>query len=98
MTFRDSQLQKRYERVVSIVHGCPRDQLPVYALLDACQWFRFIDGDESPRAHEAMELLLSPELRPALRDWYHRLGDQMNPFAMQFRNYLSERAGENFGS
>ena len=96
MRFRDAQLQKRFERVMSTVHDCPPDQLPVCALLDACQWFHFIDGDESPRSSEAIELLLSPELRPALREWYRRLGDQMNPFAIEFRDQLSEIAGERF--
>jgi hypothetical protein len=97
MTFRDAQLQKRFERVISIAQSCPPDQLPIHALLDAWNWFRLIDGVESPRSSEAIELLLSPELRPALRDWYHRWGDQMNPFAIEFRDHLSEIAGEKFG-
>jgi hypothetical protein len=67
MIFRDPQLQKHVERVVSIVQGCPADQLPICALLDAWQWFHLTEGDESPRASEAVEHLLSPELRPALR-------------------------------
>jgi hypothetical protein len=97
MQFRDVQLQKRFEWVISTVRGCPPDQLPVCALLDACLWFRFIDGDQSPRSVEAIELLLSPELRPALRNWYRRLGEQMNPFAIEFRDQLGEIAGETFG-
>ena len=96
MTFRDGQLQKRFDRVVSTVQDCPPDQLAVCALLDACQWFRLIEGDESPRASEAIEHLLSPELRPALRIWYRRLGYQMNPYAIEFRDQLSDMAGEVF--
>lgn len=96
MTFRDPQLQKRFERVISTVQDCPPDQLPICALLDACQWFRLTDGHESPRASEAIELLLSPELRPALRNWYRRFGDEMNPYAIEFRDQLGELAGELF--
>jgi hypothetical protein len=94
LTFRDAQLQKRCERVISTARDCPPDQLPIHALLDACNWFRLIEGEESPRSAEAIELLLSPELRPALRDWYRRMGDDLNPFADEFREQLSELAGE----
>lgn len=97
MTFRDAQLQKHFERVVSKVQGCPPDQLPVCGLLDAWHWFRLIEGEESARSSEAIELLLSPELRPALRDWYRRFGEKLNPFAIEFRDQLSAIAGEKFG-
>ncbi|HEX3627157.1 MAG TPA: hypothetical protein VH280_17250 [Verrucomicrobiae bacterium] len=97
MTFRDAKLQQRYERITSSVQGYPPDQLPVWGLIDSWYWFRLIEGEESPRASEAIELLLSPELRPALRAWYRRLGDQMNPFALEFRDHLGAAAGETFG-
>ena len=97
MTFRDTQLQKHFERVVSVVQGCPPDQLPICALLDAWQLFSRMDGEKSPRASEAIEHLLSPELRPALRSWYRRCGDKMNPTATEYRDRLSEMAGERFG-
>ena len=96
MTFRDPQLQKHYEKAVSLVQGCPPDQLPVCALLDAWHWFHLIEGDDSPRAGEAVELLLSSELRPALRSWYRRCGEDMNPAALDFRNRLGDLAGERF--
>jgi hypothetical protein len=97
MVFRDTQLQKHFERVVSIVQGCPPDELPICALLDAWQWFRLTEGDDSSRASEAIEHLLSPELRPALRSWYRRYGDKMNPAAIEFRDRLGVKAGERFG-
>lgn len=97
MTFRDAELQKRFERVLSTAQSCPPEQLPVCALLDAWHWFRLLDGEDSPRSSEAIELLLAPELRPALRDWYRRLGDEMNPYAIEFRDQLGELAGELFG-
>jgi len=97
MTIRDPKLQKHYERVVSVVQGCPPDQLPICALLDAWQLFQRIEGDASPPTREAMEHLLSAELRPALRSWYQCCGEDMNPTALEFRDHLGELAGERFG-
>jgi hypothetical protein len=97
MTFRDAQLQKHYERAVSVVQGCPPDQIPICALLDAWHWFYLTDGNASPQASEAIEHLLSSKLRPALRNWYHRHGAGMNPAATEFRDRLSDLAGEKFG-
>jgi len=97
MTFRDTQLQKHFERVVSIMQGCPPDQLPICALLDAWHWFHLIEGDDSPRATEAIEHLLSPELRQGLRSWYRGHAENMNPAAVEFRDRLGMIAGETFG-
>ena len=96
MTFRDSQFQLHFERTVPLVQGCPTEERPVCALLDACQWFRVTEGDALPRASVAIEHLLSTELRPALRSWYHRHGADMNPAATEFRDRLSQLAGESF--
>ncbi len=97
MTFRDSQLQSHYERVVSLVQDCPTEERPVCALLDAWYLFHLIEGDASIRACEAIEHLLSSELRPALRSWYHRHEADMNLAATEFRDHLSQMAGEQFG-
>ena len=97
VTFRDPQLQKHFERAVSLVQGCPPEQLPICALLDAWHWFHLTEGDDSPGAKEAIEHLLSLELRPGLRSWYQRWGAGMNPAAVEFRDRLSELAGERFG-
>jgi hypothetical protein len=97
MTFRDPKLQQHCERAVTVVKGCPPEQLPVLGLLDAWHWFHLVEGQDSPRVAEALELLLSPELRPALRQWYRDAGENMNENALQFRDRLSELAGERFG-
>jgi hypothetical protein len=55
------------------------------------------EGEESPLAAEAIEHLLSTELRPAVRHWYNRQGAGMNENAMRFRERLSGLAGERFG-
>jgi hypothetical protein len=97
MTFRDPKLQQHCERAAAVVSGCPPEQLPVLGLLDACYWFRVTEGEDSPRAAEAIEHLLSSEFRPALRQWYQRHGADMNESAIHFRERLSELAGERFG-
>jgi hypothetical protein len=41
-----------------------------------------------------MDHLLSPKLRPGLRDWYGRCGTELKPAAIHFRERLSQLAGE----
>ena len=97
MIFRDAKLQEHCERAAAVVPDCPTGQRPVLGLLDAWDWFRLIEGEDSPRVAEAVELLLSPELRPALRQWYQRWGSNMNEGAIELRDRLSVLAGEKFG-
>ncbi|MGA1237210.1 MAG: hypothetical protein ACO34E_10125 [Limisphaerales bacterium] len=97
MIFADAKLQQHVERAVTIMTSLPDEQRPVCGLLDAFQFFSLTEGEDSPRAAEAMKHLLSAELRPALRSWYRRCGDDMNPAAMEFREHMSELAGERFG-
>jgi hypothetical protein len=97
MTFRDAKLQQHCERAAAIVSGCPAEQRPVLGLLDAWYWFHLTEGEQSPRVAEAVEHLLSPELRPALRQWYQRCGPDMNENAISVRDRLSKLAGERFG-
>ena len=97
MTFREPKLQEHVERVVSLVQGGPPEEIPVSALMDAWHFFHLVEGDESPCTQEALEHLLSKELRPALRGWYRRAGDAMNPSAIAFRDRLGQMAGECFG-
>jgi hypothetical protein len=97
MTFRDQILQRHVERASACITEVPNDQLAICGLLDAEHWFRVSEGEDSPRAAEAVEHLLSVELRPALRRWYQRYGDDMNTNAIGFRDKLSNLAGERFG-
>ena len=64
--------------------------------MDACDLFRLLEGAESPRVQETIRLLLSQELRPALRKWYEGSSGEMNWSALQFRDRLGELAGEKF--
>ena len=97
MIFRDEKLQQHVERVSAVVGGCPPNQAPIIALLDAWYRFRFVEGENCPRVAEAIEHLLSPELRPSLRQWYQGIGNDMDENAVCFRDHLSELAQEEFG-
>jgi hypothetical protein len=97
MTINDPRLKMHVERVVRLMNSLPEDVRPVCGLLDGYDWFSRVDGDDSAQAREALALLLSAELRPALRQWYRRCGSEMNPGALEFRQRLSGLAGERFG-
>jgi len=97
VNIRDPKLQEHCTRAAAAVSSYPPDQLPVLGLLDAWYWFRVTEGEDSPRAAEAVEHLLSAELRPALRRWYQLHGADMNDNAIEFRDRLSKLAGELFG-
>ena len=93
----DPQLQQHVERNAAGVTGVPDEQRLICGLLDAAYCFGLLEGEQSPRVTEAVQLLLSPELRPALRAWYQRFGDDMHANAISIRERLSELAGERFG-
>ena len=97
MTINDPQLKMHVERVVGLMTSLPDGVRPVCGLLDGYDWFSRVGGDDSAQAREALVLLLSAELRPALRQWYQRFGSEMNPAAIEFRQRLSDLAGERFG-
>jgi hypothetical protein len=97
MTFTDAKLQQHVERVAASATGLPSEQRLVCGLLDAYQFFQLTEGEQSLRVGEAVQKLLSVQLRPALRNWYRSFGDDMNANAIAFRDRLSELAGERFG-
>lgn len=95
--FNDPQLERHVKDVATAITGLPDDQRQVVAFLDAYGWFAWLEGEQSPRAQKAIEALLSPELRPAVRNWYRTLGETIHPNARAFRERLSELAAERFG-
>ena len=97
MTINNSQLKSHVERAVELMTNLPEDLRPICGLLDGCQYFSAVKGAESSEAREAVQLLLSSELRLALRRWYQRRGNDINPAALEFRYRLSDLAGERFG-
>ena len=97
MTIKNPQLKTRVERVVALMTDLPEETRPICGLLDAYNFYRLAEGADSPQAGEALRLLLSEELRPGLRHWYRKWGNEMNPAAIEFREHLSTLAGERFG-
>ena len=97
MKFNSPELQRHVERVYAVVNGMSDDQKLVCGLMDAHYFFGVTEGVDSPKVREALEHLLSSELRPALCDWYRQAGDKINPAAKEFRDRLSEMTGEKFG-
>ncbi|GEP42373.1 hypothetical protein [Brevifollis gellanilyticus] len=95
--FSDPELQRRYERTVStlsILMGLPEELWPVFALMDAYDLFKHLEGEDSDKVRDIIQKLTSPELRPALRLWYQDPMETMNASAAEFRQRLSGLVGE----
>jgi hypothetical protein len=97
MTFRDPELQEHYKRAVALAFECHPELRPVHGLMDSWYWFIMKEGEHSPKIAEVVEHLLSPELRPALRQWYNRGAPYLDKDAISFRDRLSGLTGEKFG-
>jgi hypothetical protein len=93
VNFRDPQLQECYDRNLPTSTGFSDEQRQVCALIAAHDFFQMVEGPHSVRVHEAVDHLLSPGLRPGLREWYRR-GSGMDQPAIQFRDRMSQLAGE----
>lgn len=98
MKFQHSDVEQFFERTMALKVGNLTDEeRPVFALMEAYGWFKLIDGNQTAKIQEIISHLLSPELRPALRTWYRRHGNKLNPRVMEFRDHLSRLAGERLG-
>ena len=98
MTFQHPDVEQAYKRVMDLhVAGLTDEEQPVFALMDIYRPFQLMEGEKSAKVREIISLLLSPELRPGLRSWYRRYaGKDTNIAFREFRDYLSELAGETF--
>ena len=94
MNFTDPQLQDCYDRNFAAVADYSDELRQVRALIAAHDLFRLIEGPHSRRVHEVIEHLLLPRLRLGLRSWYQRSGAETNLAAVEFREQLSQLAGE----
>ena len=94
MNFSDTQLQACFESNLAEVTGFSHQMRQACALIAAHDFFEMIEGPHSARVHETIDLLLSPELRAGLRDWYRRSGAEVHATAIEFRDQLSQLAGE----
>ena len=94
MNFIDPQLQKCYDGNFAEAVESSDELRQVGALIATQDVFRLMEGPHSPRVHEAIEHLLLPTLRPGLRRWYQRPGAETNSASTEFRDHLSQLAGE----
>jgi hypothetical protein len=97
VTFTDPLVQREVEKSAAAITGLPDELRPIFGLMDVYSGFLLRFGKDSPQMQEIHRLLLSGELRPALRLWYQRSPRDMNSGALELRQRLSELAGENFG-
>ena len=94
MNFTDTQLQACFELYLAEARGVSDELQEVSALLATHDWFRTLEGSHSSRVQETIERLLSPALRPGLHRWYRRPGANLGAAATEFRDQLSQLAGE----
>jgi hypothetical protein len=94
MNFEDPQVRECYERNLSEMAASTDAALEVSALIATHDFFQMLEGPHSSRVHETMDLLLSLELRPRLRDWYRRSNADLNSGELAFRDQLNVLAGE----
>jgi hypothetical protein len=92
MNFTDPELRKCYEAGVAEASSCPTELRSISALIAAHDTFEMLEGPHSARVHEAIQHLLLPRSRGALRLWYKRAGASDKP--SELRMHLSQLAGE----
>lgn len=94
MNFKDTQLQRCYDRNLVEAGDAAGDFRRIHALMATHDLFRMLEGAHSARVHETIEHLLSAGLRLELRRWYQRPDAKMDSTAVEFREQLCRFAGE----
>ena len=94
VNFKDTQLQQSYDRSFLESGDVSGDLRQVRALIATHDLFQMLEGPHSTRVHETIEHLLSTRLRPGLRRWYQRSGAESDSATLEFRERLSQLAGE----
>ena len=94
MNFTDPQLKKCYETSLAEVSSCPAELRSISALIAAHDTFQMLEGPHSTRVHEAIQHLLLPGCRPALRHWYQRPDAADDSDKVDLRRQLSQLTGE----
>ena len=94
MNFKDTQLQQCYDRNLVEAGDASGDLRRVRALIATHDFYQMLEGAHSTRVHKTIEYLLSAGLRPELRRWYQHSGAGTDSAAIEFREQLSQLAGE----
>ena len=85
---------KRLVETVSRFTWLPESQRTITALMDAYISHYVQDGAEAEPTKEALRLVISPEMRPALKEYYRRLGPNCGEEMQRVHRWLSAAAGE----
>lgn len=94
MNFSDLQMKECYARNFTLATGFSNEMRQVCALIAVHDFFQMFEGPHSARVHESIDHLLSPILRIGLKDWYRRCGGKLTSSEIDFREQLSQLAGE----
>lgn len=94
MNFDDTPLQICYENNLAAMRGAPAGLRRVRALIATHNVFKTLEGPHSLRVHEALALLLSPDLRPELQQWHQCAGAETDPAIVELRDQLGQLAGD----
>jgi hypothetical protein len=94
MNFTDPELRKCYEARLAELSSCPAELRSTSALIAAHDTFQMLEGPHSARVHEAIQHLLLPRSRAALRLWYKRAGASDTANSSELRMHLSQLTGE----
>jgi hypothetical protein len=94
VNFKDTQLQQCYDRNLVETGDATEDFRRMHALIATHDFYQMLEGAHSARVHETIEHLLSEGLRPELRRWYQHSGAGTDSTAIEFREQLSQLAGE----
>ena len=94
VNFNHMPLQICYESNLAAMRGVPAELRRIRALIATHNVFKTLEGPHSPRVHEALALLLLPELRVELRQWLQCAGAETDPAIIELREQLSQLTGE----
>ena len=88
------KIKRLVETVVSQCTWLPKSQRTITALMDAYISHYLQDGPDAEPTKEALRLVTSAEMRPALKEYYRRLGPKRGEEMQKIYCRLSAAAGE----
>jgi hypothetical protein len=94
MEIRHPRINRLVETVSRQFTWLPESQRTIVALMDAYISHYLQDGPDAEPTQEALRLVTSPEMSPALKEYYHRLGPNRGEEMERVYRRLSAAAGE----
>ena len=94
MDIRHPRIKRLVETVSTQFTWLPESQRTITALMDAYISHYVQDGPDAEPTQEALRLVSSVEMRPALKEYYQRLGPNRGAEMEQVYRRLSAAVGE----